>query len=401
MGPFALPTIEESILALHGSLAILSVTALIISASIQEKKQVSHALSQSNEELRFILDNQSEALIRTCREGKLLYATPSSYHLLGQNTLPENMTNWFNHHGVSPPDWLLNSNLTKSVEFTHRLGDKWIQWRISSADSESDLFWIGHDVTEVEHAKLVSQKHLSTLTQFGRLSDMAQLAGGLAHELNQPLTAAITYAEAAQRIVGDNPACKNLVAPLNRLVKNAELAANIVRNTRAFLRAEDINKQRLFAKNFLQETVDLLAFEERHAGVTVHIECDESATLLAAPSQMQQVLVNLLRNSIQAIERGQTGGRIVISLSQENNMDILRHRDDGPGIKETHREHLFDTFKTSHSKGIGLGLSISRSIINAHGGTLTLAHSETGAEFIIQLPQASEDIHVSVSNSHS
>ncbi len=400
MGPFTLPTVEESILALHGNLAILSITALIISAAIQERKQTNQALSDRNEELNFILENQSEALIRTCRQGNLLYATPSSYQLLAQETLPENLLSWFTQHNVPLPDWILSSKPAKSGEFTHKLGEKWIQWLIKSAGSDSDLFWTGHDVTAAENAKLASQKHLSTLTQFGRLSDMAQLAGGLAHELNQPLAAAITYAEAAQRIAGHSTACKNLIPPLNKLVKNAELAADIVRNTRAFLRAEDIRKQALQAKLFLLETVDLLAFEERHAGVTVKIECDDSAKLFAAPSQFQQVLVNLLRNSIQAIEREKTGGRITLSLSQEEDMDILSHKDNGPGIKAKDREHLFDTFRTSHSKGIGLGLCISRTIIKAHGGDLSLAQSDSGAAFIIKLPKVKESAHATVSNSY-
>lgn len=242
--------------------------------------------------------------------------------------------------------------------------------------------------------------HEAELAQAARVTATGEMAGALAHELNQPLTALIGFARACQAVLETPERGKEAGLEAQELIDSAVQQAlrvgDIIRSSREFLRQGDTQLAQDHLPRLMAESIGLMqARADRHQ-VTIALEADETLPpVFVDPIQIEQVIVNLLRNSIDALVHGETATRRVTlsaALSQSDPGFVeLRVRDTGPGFSAEATAHLFTPFATTKESGMGLGLSISRSLVEAHGGRIWVEPNSSGAEVRFTLPVYSDE----------
>ena len=226
------------------------------------------------------------------------------------------------------------------------------------------------------------------LIQSEKLSAVGQFVAGVAHELNNPLTAVIGFSELLQTAQVD----VKTKGHLERIAKSAHRCHKIVHSLLSFARQETPERKLVDLSTVLEEVLEIMAYDLRTSNVTVVTEfAPELPKIMADPHQLQQVFVNILGNARQAIEPFQREGRIVIRTRSSDGWVTIEFQDNGPGIKPQHLARIFDPFFTTKpaGKGTGLGLSLSYGLIQEHGGRIS-AQSEPGhgATVLIELPVA-------------
>jgi two-component system sensor histidine kinase TtrS len=248
------------------------------------------------------------------------------------------------------------------------------------------------DITERKKAAEEARQHQIELAHVARLSTMGEMASGIAHELNQPLSAISNYTRGSIRMLqsGTNESREKLVEVMERVAAQAERAGEIIRQLRRFIRKEEPERKWVDINRLIRELVAFLQPELRKGKVSLDLQLDESLPLLWAHDiQLEQVLLNLTRNAIEAMhDVPQHRRRLLIrtAMYNEGNIEVVVE-DGGHGIPEILRENIFEPFITTKDQGMGLGLSISRGIIEAHGGKLLLDEmNRPGTRLRIILP---------------
>lgn len=218
-----------------------------------------------------------------------------------------------------------------------------------------------------------------------------ELASGIAHELVQPLTTIINYANGVLRTLdtSDRPD-DDVRVFVTRIVHQAERAASIVKGISRLASGKPPQRVATNMGQVVRRAVELIKLDPRHHGVSVAIESEAAIPLLDIdPIQIEQVLVNLIRNAFDALELCSSGaGQIVIGIHRDGDSAVdVTVADSGPGVLESRIQHLFEPFVTTEEDGTGLGLAISRTIAEAHGGRLFVARERGGnTVFHLRLP---------------
>ncbi len=248
-----------------------------------------------------------------------------------------------------------------------------------------------HDVTDRRHAEDEARQMQDRLTHFARLSTMGEMAAGLAHEINQPLSAIATYAQACQRLLkmpDHDPA--DVVEALQQINSQALRAGEVIRRLRNFVKNREVTREPVDCARLLEDLRTLAETDARLHNVWLRIESEgDMPTVYADPIQLQQVVLNLVRNAIDAMSEVPEHRReVVLSSRRTDDGEIeITVADHGTGLAPEATEHLFNAFFTTKSGGTGLGLAISRSIVRAHGGRLWHTPNEgSGAIFHFTLP---------------
>jgi C4-dicarboxylate-specific signal transduction histidine kinase len=219
---------------------------------------------------------------------------------------------------------------------------------------------------------------------------MGEIATGIAHELNQPLTAISNYAEScAQALAAAAPGSDQKVAEwIEKIALNTHRAAEMIRRLRSFTRKTDPRRSTVGVGELVQEVIDLIEVETRRHGASVRHEPWPELHVTVDRLQVEQVLVNLLRNAYEAMGQLPPGQRQV-TIAVRPGADKLEFsvEDRGEGIAPENLERVFDAFYTSKPNGFGIGLAISRSIIEDHGGRLWVTRNRNqGVTFYFTLP---------------
>jgi PAS domain S-box-containing protein len=248
------------------------------------------------------------------------------------------------------------------------------------------------DVTERKRAEEERERlrQLETdLAHINRVTMLGELASSLAHELNQPIAAAITSANACLRWLAHNPPdLERARAAVTRIENDGSRAAEIIQRLRAFYKTGAPPKRELVDLNQVaREMLALLRNEADRYSISLRTELAfQLPQIMADRVQLQQVLMNLLLNGIEAITDG-PGELIIRSQSTEDRRLLISVTDTGVGLPSENLDRLFSAFYTTKPQGTGMGLAISRSIIEAHGGRLwATANTERGATFHFTLP---------------
>lgn len=241
---------------------------------------------------------------------------------------------------------------------------------------------------ELERAMQQVKMTQAQLIQSEKLSAVGQFVAGVAHELNNPLTAVVGYSELLQQSAAD----EKTRGFHDRIAKSAHRCHKIVQNLLSFARQHPPERKRVNLHTALDEVLEIMAYELRTGNVTIIREfAPHLPPILADGHQLQQVFINILSNARQAIEPFERDGRIVIRTWHAGDSVGLSFRDNGPGIRPENLARIFDPFFTTKpvGKGTGLGLSLCYGIIEEHGGKIS-ASSEPGhgATFTIELPIA-------------
>ncbi len=248
----------------------------------------------------------------------------------------------------------------------------------------------GIDVTEQRRAEEEARQRQAEVAHMHRLYTAGELAAVLAHELNQPLTAIASYSEASLEELRRPRFDKDqLIDNLERIALQAQRAGKSLRQLRAFVSKDDLRKQPVDINGLVEATGKLLAPEMR--ALHIHLELSLKPglpALMAQPVPLEHVLVNLLQNSIEAIrDAGMAQGRIVVRTARQGRDKVrVSVQDNGPGLQGEALEKAFQPFHTTKPQGLGMGLCISRSVVEAHGGRLWAEPAAVGALFHFELP---------------
>jgi signal transduction histidine kinase len=246
------------------------------------------------------------------------------------------------------------------------------------------------DVTERKASEQALTDARAELTRAARFASLGELAGSIVHEVNQPLTGIITSAEACLRWLARDPAEPGEARKsAMRVIEQGRRASNIVAGLRSLVRDAQLRFANVQINDAVEEVLVLLKRELERASVTFRIDFDTSMPKIEADRvQLQQVVLNLVRNAIDAMADVNGRARILTAASKvADSHACVTITDTGVGIDPADSERLFDALYTTKDEGLGLGLSICRKIISAHGGRLWVEENAThGAAFSFALP---------------
>jgi PAS domain S-box-containing protein len=246
------------------------------------------------------------------------------------------------------------------------------------------------DLTERRHAEEALRKAQAELAHVNRVATMGQLTASIAHEVNQPITAAVTYALAARRwLSAEPPNFHEVDDALSHIIMEGNRAGEVVGRIRALFKKAPARKDAVAINDAILEVIALTRTEAANNSVSVRTQLAEGLPLVQGDRiQLQQVLVNLIINAIEAMrDVGEEERELLISTCNEPDGVSVEVRDSGPGFAQAALERVFEAFYTTKPGGLGLGLSICRSIIEAHSGQLwASANLPRGASFQFALP---------------
>lgn len=250
------------------------------------------------------------------------------------------------------------------------------------------------DITERQRAEHRLQDLQAELLHISRLTDMGQMSSALAHELNQPLTALANYVKAARRTLDQGAEVSRAKAQdlLDKAAGQALRAGEIIRRLRGFIEKRESNRAREDVNAVAEEALALalVGAADRSVAVSAKLGSDLPSAMIDKV-QIQQVLVNLVRNALEAMAGQPRRELCVTTESLDDRFILVSVADTGPGLSEEVNAKLFQPFVTTKHDGMGIGLSICRSIVDAHGGKLWAApNPEGGTVFRFQLPVADD-----------
>ncbi|MEO7161171.1 MAG: ATP-binding protein [Polaromonas sp.] len=250
--------------------------------------------------------------------------------------------------------------------------------------------WMGSvlDITERKRVERLAARRQELLEASGRLIAVGEVASTLAHELNQPLGALSSFANGLlNRMRAGSLTLEEVTPVVERMERLAEKAGRVIQRVNAFARRQEMSLQPLALNEFITRVVGQVPLPD---GLEVELRLpDPPLTLPADGLLLEHALHNLLLNATEwAVHGGQEPARMRISLEQAGNLAGIRVEDSGPGVPLDQRNRIFDAFASQKTGGMGMGLSICRSIIEAHHGRIDVARSDdlNGAQFTLWLP---------------
>jgi two-component system, LuxR family, sensor kinase FixL len=254
------------------------------------------------------------------------------------------------------------------------------------------LATISRDISARKEAEDALQRAHSDLARVARVVSMGELTASIAHEVNQPLAAIVTNGNACLRwLVRDQPDLDEARAAAERIVADGNRASDVIRRIRAFLTRADPARTELRVEDVIDEVVTLVQGEARARLVAVHVRCADNLPPVPGDRiQLQQVLLNLALNAVEAMAGVRDRLRVLqFAAYPVDDAVLVEVRDSGDGLDVQSAERIFDAFYTTKPEGMGMGLAISRSIVEGHGGRLwATPNGDQGTTFRFLLPHA-------------
>jgi PAS domain S-box-containing protein len=246
------------------------------------------------------------------------------------------------------------------------------------------------DITEQRQGEESLGSMQAELARASRALSLGQLMATIAHEVNQPLAALVANAGAALRwLAGDPPRIDKACQALTRIARDANRASGVIARIRALVGRTDVQRVPLDVNSIVQEVIVLVGMELRRHNITVRAQLDENLQRVRCDRvQMQQVLLNLIVNAIEAMAAVVTGPKLlaVVTVADVTGV-IVSVKDSGTGLDELVLERVFEPFYTTKPSGMGIGLAVSRAIVEAHGGRIWVVPNEaSGTTFQFRLP---------------
>jgi len=247
------------------------------------------------------------------------------------------------------------------------------------------------DVTRRRQAEEEAGRQREALARALRVTTLGELAASLAHEINQPLAAVVANAQAARRLLdGAGVDSGDVREALADIAGDAKRASQIIRRLWALFRKEHAERKAVDVNELVQDVVTLLGSDVERKRIVVELVLGRDLPPVAGdPVQLQQVVLNLLVNSCEAIEAAADGPREIAIETEQRAPGVLALsvRDTGIGVKETELQRIFERFVTSKPDGLGMGLAISRSIVESHGGRICATNNaDRGRTMRVELP---------------
>jgi PAS domain S-box-containing protein len=280
-----------------------------------------------------------------------------------------------------------NPSITYEMRVLRRDGSyPWVQWNTRAKFNEQgevdQLQSVGRDVTQLKEAADVLRQKEAHLAHLSRLATMGEMVAGIAHEINQPLHAAKTFAEAARRNLqgGGNNKIEKAIECTGEIAQAINRTVGIIRRLRDFTRSQPFELEELSLNDVVQEAIELAAYGIRRFGVLLRLELDKDLrTTLGDRIQLEQLVVNLVMNGCEAMEQTPAEERVLtVATRAEKQRQVIVVKDAGVGVSEADMCRLFEAFYTTKPEGMGMGLVLCKSIAEAHGGELRADRNADG-----------------------
>lgn len=305
---------------------------------------------------------------------------------------------------LSQPLQLLPENYREAVAYCittaepakgmrREVGGRIFEWEFHAVAKAAICYAYGVDITDRITAESQSEQHLAELAHAGRLSTMGEMASGLAHELNQPLAAINSYLQGALLRLERGDTDK-LTPAITSAKEQAQRAGTIIKRMREMVRKQKTVNQEFSLNTIVHAVLEMTNHTIRRHGVDFELALDNNLPpSLGDPIQVEQVVLNLVKNAAEAVSGKAEGERkMVIRTWGDESQQELQVEDNGPGLPGDTADQVFNPFYTTREDGMGMGLSISKTIIENHGGTLWAQDNVgPGASFGFRLPRQSEE----------
>jgi PAS domain S-box-containing protein len=292
---------------------------------------------------------------------------------------------------------VLATNSSNEVEFRISLPDGQVRWLRGrgvgrSKDGASQVMGTIMDITERRKMQEEVQHHQQSVAHLARVGIVGELSAALAHELNQPLTAIMSNAQAAQRMLGKTPVdMEELSGAIADIIEDDMRAGDVIHHLRSLLKDNQSSLGLCDLNSLVHESLSLTRSDliSRHISVTREL-CAQPLPVVGDDVQLQQVVLNLILNAGEAIAaQKERKGQLTVSTGVSGSFAHLKVSDNGTGIPPNILDKLFDPFFTTKQSGMGLGLAICQAIVTRHAGRIWATNNDDfGATFHVSLPLA-------------
>jgi PAS domain S-box-containing protein len=405
-----LPTGEEQWLLVRGSTVSENSShprRLGAVWDITKRKRAEESLEKERSFLRQVIDTEPNFIFAKDREGRFTLANKAvadAYgttveNLLGKtdadfNPNPQEVES-FRQVDLKVLDTLQERFIPEERITDSRGQVHWLQTVkrpiIESDGSARQVLGASTDITQRKQAEMELREQRAELAHVARISTMGELAASLAHELNQPLTAILSNAQAALRFLSSKPAdIEEVREVLQDIVTDNNRAGEVIRRMRSLVKKETIEFSSVDVAGLIREVAALVHSDAILLNVKLAVEAaDDLPAVRGDKVQLQQVVLNLLLNAFDAMKEYPAAERQVQLSVEHNDTGLIQTtvRDRGPGLSSDRLDKIFEPFYTTKGEGLGMGLSICRSIVKAHGGQLWAENNqERGVTFYFTLP---------------
>jgi PAS domain S-box-containing protein len=410
-GPFLTQTPAENALALQLFLLMVATPLMLLAVAIGDERHSKEALRVSEERMILAAESAQLALwdwdtandsIWMTEEGRKFYGfepgEPIDHATLAGRVHTDDRAARATviQHG-------LTTDGSYEAEYRIILPDRSVRWIASRGRSLSRagngapprILGVSIDITRRKRAELEVEQRRQELAHVSRVSTMGELSASIAHELNQPLTGVLTNAQAALRFLAqDPPNVPELFEILDDIIEADRRASEVIRRLRSLLRMGAIEPVTLEVNDIVGEVLKLLSSDAMLRHVTIESDLAPGLPSIRGDGiQLQQVILNLVVNAMDAMNATEaTERRVVIrTRATEQNTILVSVVDKGPGIEKEKLGQIFQPFFTTKAEGMGMGLSIARTIVEAHGGELRATNNQDrGATFLCRFPASQE-----------
>ena len=403
-GPFSGGSPERSAFAIQVFLIVLSMTLLLLAAVIEERSETEETLREREERISLAAETANLALWTIDDERRESWMSDKGRELFGFAT-NERLSREVFLSRVHPEDRQRVEDAIERARAEHRTFE--IEYRLSRPDGETrwliargrylrsdrdrvgELIGVALDVTGQVRADLELDMQREEMTRLSRVAMMGELTASLAHELNQPLAAIASNAAAAKRFLASglfDP--KMFEEILTDVFADARRAGEVIHGIHHLVRKREGTRCALNLNDLIREVLRLLHSDLLGRGATVETKLALNlSTVQADPIHLQQVLLNLIMNSLEAMHEMPTNERrLLIATETLGGFVQVTLRDHGVGLPREDPDKIFTHFFSTKPDGMGMGLTIVRSILEAHGGELGAQSLEDGAQFFFRLP---------------
>jgi PAS domain S-box-containing protein len=377
---------------------------------ITARKESEEKLRESEMNLRELTETIPEMLWRATPDGTIDYCNARVLHYTGfsaEEIMGDGWKKLLHPDDIDQAIRVWMSSVASGIPYRAEVrvfhaADRSYRWCVTSALPLRDqqgriLKWHGtvtdlHDWRQAQEELRKTQAELAHVT---RVMTMGELTASIAHEVNQPLASIITNGETnLRRLARPEPDLAKAQELTTRMVADARRASEIIDRIRGMVTRRAPTQVPLSLSNIIQESLAFLRRELQSKDTTVSVDLEPIPQILGDRTQLQQVIVNLAINAVHAMDHPpiMQRGILIQTRSQEPGMVSFIMEDSGPGISPIHLPRIFDSFFTTKDTGMGMGLPICRSIIEAHGGQIQADNNSSlgGARFTFMLPAAEE-----------
>jgi PAS domain S-box-containing protein len=377
---------------------------------VSERREMERTLADQQQRLKIVIESAPECIKLQAADGTILDMNPAGLALIGAKRREDIV-------GKSAYGYIAREWRPKYAEMTERVfrgeaatlefrligfngTERWLESHavpLRNPDGDiTALLALTRDVTDRRNAEEHERQHRIAVARLLRMHSMGEMATTIAHELNQPLTAIINYSRGAiRRLRSAQGSIDEVIDSLEAASSEADRAARIIRNIRNFLRKQPTPRRRHDLNEVVRGVFAFMQVELRRQAIHSSVALAEGLPRVeVVPIEMEQVVLNLVRNAIEAMAT--TNGRdrelsVATRRSGASGVEVVVS-DSGPGLPPSDVGNVFDPFVTTKLDGLGMGLAITRSIVDAHGGRIAVERTSAhGTTFVFSLPAAAAD----------